>query len=90
MPYRSLPESESVEAIYFNSCTFAGTAISYSVNITLQATTEAGGRYRSTAFKPLDVRPAVSDLEAYGMEQAHRRGLTVVINPANVTMVRSE
>ena len=80
-------EAESVEAIYFNSCTFAGTAISYSVKITLQATTEAGGRYRSTAFKPLDVRPAVSDLEAYGMEQAHRRGLTVVINPANVTMV---
>jgi hypothetical protein len=80
-------EAESVEAIYFNSCTFAGTAISYSVKVTLQATAEAGGRYRSTAFKPLDVRPAVSDLEEYGMEQAHRRGLTVVINPANVTMV---
>jgi hypothetical protein len=80
-------EVESLDAIYFNSCTFAGAAISYSVEVTLQATAKAGAHYRSTAFKPLDVRPAVSDLEEYGMEQAHRRGLTVVINPANVTMV---
>jgi hypothetical protein len=37
----------------------------------------------------LDVRPAVSDLEEYGMEQALSRGLTIIINPANVTMVNS-
>ena len=80
-------EGQSAEAIYFNSCIFAGAAISYSVKITLQATAEANGCYRSTAFKPLDVRPAVFDLEEYGMEQAHRQGLTVVINPANLTMV---
>jgi hypothetical protein len=32
------------------------------------------GRYRSTAFKPLDVSPAVSPLKEYGMQQAHRWG----------------
>jgi hypothetical protein len=62
----SAVEATSIEAIYINSCTFAGTAISYSVQITLQATAEPGGAYRSTALKPLDVRPAVSDLEEYG------------------------
>ena len=80
-------EAESVEALYFNSCTFAGSAISYSVQVKLEATDDPGTRYRSTAFKPLDVRPAVSDLEEYGEEQAHSHGLTIVIDPANITMI---
>lgn len=80
-------EAQSVEAIYFNSCGFAEASISYCVQVTLQTDGEAGGRYRSINFKPLDVRPAVSDLEEYGMEQAHSHGLTVVIHPENVTMV---
>ena len=80
-------EAESVEAIYFNSCSFADASIIYCVQVTLRADGEAGARYRSTKFKPLDVRPAVSDLEEYGMEQAHSHGLTIVIHPENVTTV---
>lgn len=80
-------EGELVEAIYFNSCSFADTSISYCVQVTLKAEDESGGRYRSVKYKPLDVRPAVSDLEEYGMEQAHNNGLSVVIHPENVTMV---
>lgn len=80
-------EGELVEAIYFNSCSFADTSISYCVQVTLKAEDESGGRYRSVKYKPLDVRPAVSDLEEYGMEQAHNSGLSVVIHPENVTMV---
>lgn len=80
-------EAELVEAIYFNSCRFADASISYCVQVTLQAEGKASARYRSMKFKPLDVRPAVSDLEEYGMEQAHSHGLMVVIHPENVTMV---
>lgn len=80
-------EAESVEAIYFNSCSFIDTSISYCAQVTLQADGKVGARYRSIKFKPLDIRPAVSDLAEYGMEQAHSSGLTVVINPENVMMV---
>jgi len=80
-------ERELVEAIYFNSCSFADASISYCVQVTLQAGEKTSGRYRSIKFKPLDVRPVVSDLEEYGMERAHSSGLSVVIHPENVTMV---
>lgn len=80
-------EGELVEAIYFNSCCFADAAITYCVQVTLQFEAGTSGRYRSIKFKPLDVRPAVSDLDEYGIEQAHSHGVTVVINPENVVMV---
>lgn len=80
-------EGELVEAIYFNSCRFTDASISYCVQVTLQADDSTSGRYRSIKFKPLDVRPVVSDLEEYGMERAHSSGLSVVIHPENVTMV---
>jgi hypothetical protein len=80
-------EGAALEAIYFNNCALGAAAISFSVQVKLKSMDGHGGRYRSSAFKPLDVRPAVSDLEEYGMEQAHRLGLTNVINPSNVTFV---
>ena len=41
-------DAETVEAIYFNSCRFADAAISYCVEVTLQADGKAGACYRST------------------------------------------
>lgn len=80
-------EGDLVEAIYFNSCSFADASISFCVQVTLQAEDKASARYRSIKFKPLDVRPAVSDHEEYGTELAHSHGLTIVLHPENVTMV---
>jgi hypothetical protein len=80
-------EVESVEAIYFNNCSFGDASISFCVQVSLKSTAAGGGCYRSIAFKPMDVRAAVANLEEYGMEQAHRLGLTVVINPSNLTFV---
>lgn len=80
-------EDDLVEAIYFNNCSFADASISYCVQVTLQAEDNASARYRSIKFKPLDVRPAVSDLEEYGTELAHSHSLTVVLHPENVTVV---
>lgn len=77
-------DSTSVKAIFFNSCAFANTAISYSVEVLLTKTVD--GRFRSSAFTPLDVRPVVSELQEYGMEQAHAHDISVVIDPAHVTM----
>ncbi len=79
--------ASSVEAIYFNSCSFGGSSISFCVQVTLKSTGADGGCYRSSAFKPLDVRAAVANIEEYGMEEAHRLGLTIVINPSNLTFV---
>lgn len=78
-------DSSSVKAIFFNSCTLANVAISYAVEVLLTATED--GHYRSSAFTAIDVRPAVSDLHDYGMEQAHIRGIRILIDPAHLTML---
>ena len=77
---------EAVDAVYFNSCALADASISYSVRVTLEPTGELPWRYRSTRFQPLDVQPAVLDLDEYGAERAAASGIAVLINPANVTL----
>lgn len=77
---------EAVEAVYFNSCALADASISYSVRVTLEPTGALPWRYRSTRFQPMDVRPAVLDLDEYGAAQAAASHIEVLINPANVTL----
>jgi hypothetical protein len=82
--------SDDVDVLYFNSCKLADAAISYSVRVTLTATTTGDERtYRSTAFTMLDVRPAVDDLDEYGKGQAVDHGLDIVIHPGNVTIAET-
>jgi hypothetical protein len=77
----------SVEAIYINTASLAGASISYGVKVTLEASDLAGGKYLSTCFQALDVRPEAPDLQGYGEELAEKHGLDIVINPANVAEV---
>jgi hypothetical protein len=74
----------SVDALYFNSCKLGDAAVSYSVKVTLEPTNDPLWRYRSTSFTPLDVRPAVDDIEEYGEEQVAAHGLKILINPNSV------
>jgi hypothetical protein len=55
------------------------------VKVRLEPVTGQEGRYRSTGFDRLDIRPAVADLDHYGEDQAKASGLSVLINPANIT-----
>ncbi|MCR5873084.1 hypothetical protein LRS10_02050 [Phenylobacterium sp. J426] len=52
--------------------------------MTLKAAADHTEEYRSTSFDPLDVRPAVADLQDYAEDLAARHGLHVVINPENL------
>ncbi len=76
---------ERIDALYFSTAAFAGVAISFAVRVSL-ARVDAKG-FASTGFELLDIRPAVTDLKAYGAERASESGLVVVIDPDNVTMV---
>jgi len=79
---------ERVDALYFNTCRLGGAAVSYGVRLTLQLEEGASRQeYRSGSFLPLDARPAVPDLEDYAEELANAHGLTILINPANITEV---
>lgn len=76
-----------VDAIYINTATLAGASVSYGVKITLEPNESAPREYRSTRFQPLDVRPAVPDLQDYAEDLADMHSLTIVISPANVTEI---
>lgn len=77
----------AVQAIYINTARLAGAAVSYAVKVTLDATADHPGEYRSTRLQALDARPAVADLQDYAEELAERHGLNVVINPDNVVEI---
>ena len=76
--------AEPVNAIYINTASLAGASVSYALNVTLKAAADHTEEYRSTSFDPLDVRPAVADLQDYAEDLAARHGLHVVINPENL------
>ena len=74
-----------VEALYFNSCAIGEDAISYGVKLTLAPGEHE--EHRSVAFAPLDVRPIVDDLDAYGASLMEAHGLTIQIHPDAVTRI---
>ncbi len=76
-----------LDGVYINTASLAGATISYGVKVTLEVSDAHPDEYRSTRFQPLDIRPAVADLQDYAEELAEQHGLKVVINPANVTEV---
>ena len=78
------PASNSVDALYFNSCCLADAALSFCVRVTLE---RIGDEYRSVAFSPIDARPDVVDLLGYAQEQATAGGIAILINPDNLVEV---
>lgn len=79
--------SDEVHAIYINTASLAGASVSYAVEVTLRAGVSHPGERRSVAFQPLDVRPAVADLQDYAEELALQQGINVVINPENIVEI---
>ena len=75
---------EEVESIYFNSCRFAGCAISYALKMKLVPADDDSEEYRSAGFEPIEVRPEVSDLNEYMDDLLVRFGSRVMIHPDNV------
>lgn len=78
------PASNSVDALYFNSCRLADAALSFCVRVTLERIDD---EYRSVAFSPIDARPDVVDLLGYAQEQATASGIAILINPDNLVEV---
>lgn len=78
----------AVEGLYFNNCSFADVNLTYSAKVFFERTNDPTWRYRSSRFQALDVRPKVEDHEEYGVDQAAANGLTLVINPNNMTLTR--
>lgn len=77
--------SSPPQGLYFNSTSFADTGITYSARVFFEKTNDPTWRYRSTLFEALDVRPKVDDHDEYGFDQATACGLTLIINPRNIT-----
>lgn len=81
---------DRVEAIYFDSCELAGEGISYAVEVILEPSETRPGTYRSTRFRPLEVRAKVADLDDYMDELVDRYEAPVMIHPNNVTRVEPD
>ncbi|MCO8019431.1 hypothetical protein NI456_11240 [Brevundimonas diminuta] len=79
----------SLDALYFNTATFAGASIAYAVKVTLARSGVNADGFASIAFELVDIRPAVKDLKSYGYEQAAEHQLIVVIDPDNVELVEA-
>lgn len=76
----------SLEALYFNTCSFAEVSLSYCAKVEFERSEDQTWRYRSTSFRPLDVRAEVVDHEDYAVEQAAAHNLSFIINSASLTM----
>jgi hypothetical protein len=76
--------TDAVRAIYIDTAALGGAAISFGFKVTLEPSQDAPGEYRSTHFQPVDVRPAVPDLQDYAEDLVDEHGLKIIIHPANV------
>ncbi len=79
--------SDSVKATYFDSCEIGGEGITYSVEITLTPNPARPREYQSTAFRPIEVKAQVADLDEYMDELAERFDRPVMIHPDNVRRI---
>jgi hypothetical protein len=79
-------DADELEALYFNSCEFAGTSISYALKAVLERSVPDVNAFTSKRFELLDARSAVIDLDEYGANIANVRGLQIVIDPKKVLM----
>lgn len=82
-----ITDEQRLEALYFNVFNFAETAISFATKVTLERQAQAEPRYASASFELLDIRPGVSDLSSYGADIAERNGISIVIDPGNITTI---
>ncbi|SDA35730.1 hypothetical protein [Sphingomonas sp. NFR15] len=80
-------EQNPLQALFFQSCSFAGVGISYSLKATFERTDDAVWTYRSNRIEPADVSPLVEDLEEYGSAMAEKLGIKVLLNPGNFTSI---
>ncbi|OWQ98969.1 hypothetical protein CDQ92_01980 [Sphingopyxis bauzanensis] len=79
-------EGEAIEALYYNWADLAGDTICFAVAIRMEPV-EGAVRYRSTAFKPLDVSADVPDLDAYAHKLAEAGGYRLLIDPDTMRIV---
>ncbi|NYT41000.1 hypothetical protein HZY97_09555 [Sphingomonas sp. R-74633] len=78
---------DPVEALYFDSIAFAGAAVSFAVKVILTREAPEHPRFASTRFELLDIRPGVTDLDAYGAELATANAVSILIDPKNLILV---
>jgi len=79
-----------IEAIYANSASFAGAALTYAVKVTLDVSASHPDEYRSIRFEALDAGPADRDLQDLAEEQAALQDIRMLIDPKNLTELRPE
>ncbi|KTT68052.1 hypothetical protein [Sphingomonas sanguinis] len=77
-------------AVYFNSAQLGVDGISYGVEIELAPIARDRRVYSSVSFKPIDVRPMVSDIDEYMEELASRYDHPLMIHPDNLREVDPE
>lgn len=81
-------DCDEVVAIYFNNASVAGEAVHYAIEVTLTRDPADPGRFRSSAFRPLEARPYKIDLDAYSRDLATRYDFRVCIHPKNLQSVQ--
>lgn len=74
------------EGLYFNSTSFADASITFSAKVFFEKTDDPEWKYKSTRFESLDVRPKVESLEEYGLDQAEKYKISLLIDPRNFTL----
>ena len=86
-PSGGLFEAERLPALYFNSFAFAGVTVSFATRVILARAVCDPPMYVSERFELLDIRPGVTDLDAYGAEQARVNAIENLIDPAGLIKV---
>lgn len=76
-----------LDAIYFNTASFAGADLSFAVEIQFAPVAAGEKIRRSAGIKPLDVRAAVEDLHAYGAELAEKHKIRCLMYPENTSWI---
>lgn len=80
-------DGRKLTAIYFNNAVLVGDGVTYGVEIELEPIARDRRVYSSVAFKPIDIRPIVPNLEDYMEELAMRYENPIMIHPDNLREV---
>jgi hypothetical protein len=80
-------DGQPAKAVMVRGASIAGEAISYAVEVEFGPKDGEPGTYVSRAFRPLEVRRAVRDVNDYLEELAGRFGHKVMIHPDGIVEV---
>lgn len=73
------------EALFYNNASFVDTHITFSARASLVPSPDPEWRYRVARFDPLEVCPKVPDLKHYGLSQAEKHGIRIVVDLNSVS-----